>query len=82
TPVVASAIPPHVEVLSADGPGRRLFRPGDEDDLVAAIQRSLADPQAEQAGATLLADEIVKKYRWDRAVDATEAVYERVTARQ
>jgi len=81
TPVVASAIPPHVEVLGADGPGRRLFRPGDEDDLVAAMQRSLADPQVEQAGATVLADEIVKKYRWDRAVDATEAVYERVAAK-
>lgn len=82
TPVVASAIAPHVEVLGADGPGRRLFRPGDEDDLIAAILRSLADPQAEQAGATMLADEVVKKYRWDRVVDATEAVYERVGARE
>jgi len=82
TPVVASAIPPHLEVLGADGPGRRLFRPGDEDDLVAAIQRGLADPQAERAGAVVLADEVVKTYRWDRAVDATEAVYERVAARE
>lgn len=82
TPVVASAIPPHVEVLGTDGAGRRLFRPGDEDDLVAAIMRSLADPQAEQAGANGLADEVVKEYRWDRTVDATEAVYERVAARE
>ena len=80
SPIVASAIPPNVEVLHADGPGRRLFRPGDEDDLVAAIGRSLADPDAERAGAVELAEEVVKTYRWDTAVDATEAVYERVAA--
>jgi glycosyltransferase involved in cell wall biosynthesis len=78
TPVVASAIPPNVEVLGADGPGRRLFRPGDEDALLAAIQRSLHDDAAERAGAVELADEVIKTYRWDTAVDATEAVYERV----
>jgi glycosyltransferase involved in cell wall biosynthesis len=75
TPVVASAIPPNVEVLGADGPGRRLFRPGDEDDLVAAIGRSVADPRKERAGALALAEEVIKTYRWDTAVDATEALY-------
>ena len=33
-PLVASAIPPHLEVLEEAGPGRRVFLPGDEDALI------------------------------------------------
>jgi glycosyltransferase involved in cell wall biosynthesis len=82
TPVVASAIPPHIEVLGQEEPGRRLFPPGDEQGLVSAIGRSLADQAGERAGAARLADEVAKTYRWDDAVDATEAVYERIRARR
>src|SRR5947199_340263 len=57
TPVVASDIPPHVEVLGEDSPGRRLFRSGSEDALLAAIERSIADPAAERAAAKGFGDD-------------------------
>ncbi|MCA1842571.1 MAG: glycosyltransferase family 4 protein [Actinobacteria bacterium] len=78
TPVVASAIAPHVEVLGGEGPGRRLFPPGDEDGLVAALGRSLADPPAERAGAADLRRRVVAAYRWEDAASATERLYRRL----
>ncbi len=66
-------------MLRAEEPGRRLFPSGDEDALLAALQRSLADPQAERAGAERLRDEVLDRYRWDAAVDALEQLYVRVT---
>jgi len=78
TPVVASAIPPHLEVLKADEPGRRLHVPGDEDSLIAAIGRSLSDPAGEHEGAAALRSEVLATYRWDDVVEATEALYRRL----
>ncbi len=43
-PVVASDIAPHVEVLGAGSPRHLLFPVDDEDALVAALTRVLADP--------------------------------------
>lgn len=80
TPVVASDIAPHVEVLGAEEPGRRLFPSGDEGELVAAIERSLADPVGERDGAAAFAAEVTEKYRWDATVDATEQLYYQVLA--
>jgi len=82
TPVVASDIPPHLEVLHADGPGRRLFAAGDEAGLVAALERSLADGSAERAGAAALGDTVRRAYRWDHVVDSLEAVYEDALGRR
>jgi glycosyltransferase involved in cell wall biosynthesis len=77
-PVVASSIPPHLEVLGSAGPGRRLHRPGDEDELLAALGQVLADPRAERAGAAKLRDQVVRTYCWDDATERTEAVYRAV----
>jgi len=74
-PVVASAIPPHVEVLGRDGPGRRLFAPNDERGLLAALERSLSGGASERLGARALQAEVLRRYDWDRAAESTERVY-------
>ncbi|BCJ63722.1 glycosyltransferase family 4 protein [Polymorphospora rubra] len=74
-PVVASDIPPHVEVLEHDGPGRRLFTDGDEAGLVAALTRLVADPAAERAGARELGDRVRAEYTWDGAARELERLY-------
>ncbi|MEJ3745122.1 glycosyltransferase family 4 protein [Actinomycetes bacterium KLBMP 9797] len=74
-PVVASDIPPHVEVLTSDAPGRRLFRDGDEDELLHALGRALADPAAERAGAQALAERVRDEYSWDVAARELEQLY-------
>ncbi|MFC0534083.1 glycosyltransferase family 4 protein [Phytohabitans kaempferiae] len=74
-PVVASDISPHVEVLERDGPGHRLFRDGDEDDLVRALTRALADPRAERAGAAGLHERVMAHYSWDAAARLLERLY-------
>ena len=77
-PVVASAIGPHTEIVGADGPGRRLVAAGDEDSLVSALEETVADGADVEAGAAELRDRVVDEYSWDRAVDATEALYRRL----
>lgn len=75
-PVVASDIPPHQEVLRADGPGRRLFRDGVEDDLVRALRLLVADPTGERAGAQTLRDRVAMEYRWDTAAWELDRLYQ------
>ena len=77
-PVVASDIPPHREVLGGDGPGRRLFRPGDEEGLIEALGRCLGGGSAEEEGAAQLSREVLAAYRWDDAAEATERLYLRL----
>ncbi|MFJ6194727.1 glycosyltransferase family 4 protein [Micromonospora sp. NPDC092111] len=74
-PVVASDIEPHVEVLEHDGPGRRLFRDGDGDDLLRALTTVTADVPAERAGAVLLRDRVLAEYSWDAAARDLERLY-------
>ena len=82
TPVVASSIPPHVEVLKTDGPGRRLVRPGDEAALAGALQQVLRDPARERAGAAALRDRVLSTYRWPDVAATTERVYRWVLDRR
>jgi glycosyltransferase involved in cell wall biosynthesis len=82
TPVVTSDIPPHLEVLGDSGPGHRIFPAGDEAALAKALSDALADPAAERNGATKLRDKVLREYRWDDAVDATEQVYQRVLTKR
>lgn len=81
-PVVASDIPPHLEIVREPGPGRRVFRTGDEAGLTAALEQTLADPAAERAGAAGFRDEVLASYRWDDVVSATEDVYRRILGRR
>ena len=80
TPIVASDIAPHLEVLGADGPGHRVFRAGSADGLRDALARVLEDPGGEAAGAEDLRARVLAAYRWDDVVDRTEAVYRRALA--
>lgn len=75
TPVVASDLPPHVEVLGHDGPGRRLFPVGSEAGLVSALERCLKDPEVEHEGAAALGKLVLRRYRWDDVATATEQTY-------
>jgi glycosyltransferase involved in cell wall biosynthesis len=77
-PIIASDIEPHVEVLGgiAD-PGRRLFRSGDEHDLVEALQHFGNDGLA-RAAAARLATDVIRDYTWPAAAAATEGVYQAV----
>jgi glycosyltransferase involved in cell wall biosynthesis len=75
TPVVASSIPPHVEVLEADGPGHHLVRPGDEAALTGVLERVLGDQERERAGAAALRDRVRSTYRWPDVAATTEHVY-------
>jgi glycosyltransferase involved in cell wall biosynthesis len=74
-PLVASDIDPHVELLTADGPGRRLFRDGDEDDLLRALTRVLADPRAERLGAHVHGSRLRTHFTWDAAARDVERIY-------
>jgi hypothetical protein len=65
-------------VLGADGPGRRLFRCGDRDSLVAALRASLGDHPADRLEAAAFGDELADRYSWDVVTDATETLYEQV----
>lgn len=75
TPVIASDIPPHREVLSQSGPGHRLFRAGDSSALRDALADVLADPASERTGVMAAAPVILQDYQWDSVVAGTESVY-------
>jgi glycosyltransferase involved in cell wall biosynthesis len=77
-PIVASAIGPHVEIVGADGAGHRLVPPGDEAALAAALEETVAGGAGVESGAAELRDRVLDEYSWDRAVDATEALYRRL----
>jgi glycosyltransferase involved in cell wall biosynthesis len=79
-PVVASDIPPHAEVIGTPGPGKRLFPSGDEGALASTIEGVLRDLPAERAGAQALPLGILRRYRWDEAVEATLHTYRRLVA--
>jgi len=74
-PVVASDISPHVEVLERDGPGHRLFRDGDEEDLLRSLTAALDNPRAERAGAAELHERVMAHYSWDSAARQLERLY-------
>ncbi|CAM2985544.1 glycosyltransferase family 4 protein [Skermania piniformis] len=69
--VVASDIPPHLEIVPEDQPGGRLFAHGDTDAMFDAITRGLADRSVDSD----LPDTIRATYTWTNCVDALEEVY-------
>ncbi len=82
TPVVASDIPPHVEVLGSDAPGGRLFPAGNETALGALLGSVLSDVAKERDGADTLRARVLSHYDWDSATEMTEDVYESVLGRR
>ncbi len=78
TPVVVSDIPPHLEIVGAEGPGHRVFAAGDEAALTEALRRVVTETKVEREGAATLRTSVLAAYRWDAITDATEAVYRRV----
>jgi glycosyltransferase involved in cell wall biosynthesis len=74
-PIVASAIPPHLEVIGTSAPGHRLFAPDDERSLRDALQQTLATGAAEWVGAHALRQRVLERYRWDATVDDLEQLY-------
>jgi glycosyltransferase involved in cell wall biosynthesis len=78
SPLVASDIPPHLEIVSEDAPGHRVFTSGSEDGLIAAIERARADGPAERTAAEAFREDVLQRYRWDRVVDETEHVYDTI----
>ncbi|WP_331115859.1 glycosyltransferase family 4 protein [Oryzihumus sp.] len=75
TPVVASDIAPHLEVLGLPAAGRRIFAAGDEDGLTRQISSALEGGEAERSGAAALRHQVLDTYRWDTAVDQLEQLY-------
>jgi glycosyltransferase involved in cell wall biosynthesis len=74
-PLVASDIPPHVEVFGLDGPGRRLFHDGDLEDLARVLTRTLAALPAERTAADALSAAVLDQYQWDRVARDLERLY-------
>ena len=74
-PVVASDIPPHAEVLDADGPGGRLFPPGDVHEFATVLARVLRALPSERDGCRPRRDRVLSIYDWDRTVDGLEEAY-------
>jgi glycosyltransferase involved in cell wall biosynthesis len=78
TPVIASDIPAHREILQDDGAGRRLFPPGDDYKLASAMANVVAQLTDEREGAAKLRDRVLAAYSWDDVVDDLEKLYLRL----
>lgn len=74
-PVVASAIPPHVEVVGSSRDGAWLFPPGDRAALTARLREALLRPGPHGSG---LRESVLAQYRWDETARRTEELYRRL----
>lgn len=82
-PVVASDIPPHLEVLDHAGPGRMIFHAGDAAALASALAAGLAaDTHSLRSAARELHRDVARRYDWDVATDLLEDAYERARHRR
>ncbi|WP_214103547.1 glycosyltransferase family 4 protein [Acrocarpospora catenulata] len=74
-PLIASGLGCHREIIATEGPGGRIFRPGDPAGLRDALTQVLGDLDRERAAALARRDDILRRYSWDRATDLTEELY-------
>ena len=83
-PIVASSIPPNVQVLGGEGDAVRLFTPGDEVSLKRGLEWAVdpdgLDDRFDAAGA--LAGDVLARYDWAEIAARTEAVYEEALRRR
>jgi glycosyltransferase involved in cell wall biosynthesis len=75
TPVIASDIPAHTDLLGQDAPGQRLFRSGDEAELHRVIEQVRRDPGPERDGAARLRSWVLSEFPWDRTATELEELY-------
>ena len=80
-PVLASDIPPHLEVLDRPDNGRAFFRTGDVRSLRESLTDVLAAGPPAPADLERLREATLDRYNWDRAADELERVYLRAAAR-
>jgi len=81
TPLIASDIPPHTEVITDPGPGHRLFPSGDRTALANAIDEALKNHDQEVPVAARFGQDVRDRFTWEGATEATERVYESVLGR-
>lgn len=75
-PIVASDIPPHLEVLGPRShPGRRIFHIMDQQSLTECLADSFADVEHERRAAAELRAEVLTLYNWEAAIDQLEDSY-------
>jgi glycosyltransferase involved in cell wall biosynthesis len=78
TPILASDIAPHREMLGESGPGRRMFRQSDEDDLLAQMTMILDDHAGEREAGQESRRWVHKEFSWDRAAEELSTLYRRL----
>ncbi len=79
TPLLASDIPAHIEMIGPDRPGRRLFRRGDAAHLRRALLDVIDNVPVEQEGSAAERAAVLKEYSWDRAADELSRLYRSLT---
>ena len=79
-PVVASDIPPHVEVLSACRcDGHRLFPAGDADALAREVLAALTFGEGSRTAVAADAEELLAPYDWDRSTGELLGLYHAIS---
>lgn len=74
-PVLVSDLPAHLEVLGSAGPGRRVVRAGDVDDLRRGLDELVTAVGHGEDHDPVLRRDVLDRFSWDRITDRTEAVY-------
>ncbi len=75
SPVIASDLPAHIEVIGQSGPGARLVGVNDGAALTATITEVLGRLDGERVGAAVLRERVMGHYDWDRVTDLLEHAY-------
>jgi len=78
TPILASDIAPHLEVLGADAPGGRVFRCGNETELRDALVAMMGQLPRERQGAEENRRRVLDEYNWDNAATRLSDLYRQV----
>lgn len=73
--VVVSDIPAHQEIVRTPGPGQRMFRAGQIDELARALRDELAAGAQGEVGAAALRESVLERYDWDQATQSLEELY-------
>ena len=74
-PVLASDIPPNVEILGGQG---RYFTAGDVDALTEALVDAISDQAEMRSTSASLAGHAVRAYDWNTVAEQTAALYESI----